>query len=82
MGEIDAGQTKEQDVPLTSIAFTNFFRCLLFDHFFFTNADVTIKDETSNFKLTSQYTQKYQYIKKNKNTLGKFGIRKIGCSMS
>ena len=38
--ETDAGQIKEQDVPLTSIAFTNFFRCLIFDLFFFTNADV------------------------------------------
>ena len=33
---------------LTSIGFTNFFRCLIFDLFFFTNADfVTIKDEAS-----------------------------------
>ena len=33
---------------LTSIGFTNFFRCLILDLFFFTNADVvTIKDETS-----------------------------------
>ena len=33
---------------LTSIGFTNFFRCLIFDLSFFTNADVvTIKDETS-----------------------------------
>ena len=32
---------------LTSIGFTNFFRCLIFDLSFFTNADfVTIKDET------------------------------------
>ena len=42
--ETDAGQIKEQDVPLTSIGFMNFFRCLIFDLFFFTNADVaTIK---------------------------------------
>ena len=46
--ETDAGEIKEQDVPLTFIGFTNFFRCLIFDLFFFTNADVvTIKDETS-----------------------------------
>ena len=46
--ETDAGKIKKQDVPLTSISFTNFFRCLIFDLFFFTNADVvTIKDETS-----------------------------------
>ena len=33
-----------------SIGFTNFFRCLIFDLFFFTNADVvTIKDETSKY---------------------------------
>ena len=33
---------------LTSISFTNFFRCNIFEFFFFTNADVvTIKDETS-----------------------------------
>ena len=33
---------------LTSIGFTNLFRCLIFDFSFFTNADVvTIKDETS-----------------------------------
>ena len=33
---------------LTSIGFTKFFRCLIFELFFFTNADVvTIKDETS-----------------------------------
>ena len=33
---------------LTSIGFTIFFRCLIFDLSFFTNADVvTIKDETS-----------------------------------
>jgi len=32
----------------TSIGFTIFFRCLIFEFFFFTNADiVTIKDETS-----------------------------------
>ena len=32
----------------TSIGFTNFFRCLIFDLSFFTNADVvTVKDETS-----------------------------------
>jgi hypothetical protein len=44
--ETDAGQIKEQDVPLTYIGFTNF--CIIFDLFFFTNADVvTIKDETS-----------------------------------
>ena len=31
----------------TSIGFTNFLRCLIFELFFFTNADVvTIKDET------------------------------------
>ena len=36
----------------TSIAFTNSFRCLIFDLFFFTNADVvTIKDETSTKNL-------------------------------
>ena len=46
--ETNRGQIKEQDVPLTSIAFTNSFRCLIFDLFFFTNADfVTIKDEAS-----------------------------------
>ena len=46
--ETDAGQFKKQDVPLTSIDFTNFLRCLIFGLFFFTNADVvTIKDETS-----------------------------------
>ena len=33
---------------LTSIGFTIFFRCFIFEFFFFTNADVvTIKDETS-----------------------------------
>ena len=37
---------------LTSIGFTNFFRCLIFDLSFFTNADVvTIKDETSKENL-------------------------------
>ena len=50
--ETDAGQIKEQGVPLTSIGFTNFFRCLIFDLIFFTNADVvTIKDETSKENL-------------------------------
>ena len=45
--ETNGGQIKEQDVPLTSIAFTNFFRCLIFNLSFFTNGDVvTIKDET------------------------------------
>ena len=35
-------------VLLTSIGFSNFFRCLIFEFFLFTNADiVTIKDETS-----------------------------------
>ena len=35
-------------VLLTSIGSTNLFRCLIFEFFFFTNADVvTIKDETS-----------------------------------
>jgi hypothetical protein len=44
----DAGQIKEQDVPLTSIGFTSFFRCLIFDISFFTKADVvTNKDEKS-----------------------------------
>jgi hypothetical protein len=47
--ETDAGPIKEQ---LTPIAFTNFFRCLIFDLFFFTNADVvTMKDETSKENL-------------------------------
>ena len=33
---------------LTYIGFTNFFRCLMFDLFLFTNADVvTIKNQTS-----------------------------------
>ena len=33
---------------LTSVGFTNFFRCFIFDLSFFTNADVVIiKDETS-----------------------------------
>ena len=37
---------------LTSTDFTNFFRCLIFDLSFFTNADVvTIKDETSKENL-------------------------------
>ena len=37
---------------LTSIVFTHFFRCLIFDLSFFTNADVvTIKDETSKENL-------------------------------
>ena len=37
---------------LTSIGFTNFFRCQIFDLSFFTNADVaTIKDETSKDNL-------------------------------
>ena len=36
---------------LTSITFTNFFRCLIFVLYFFTNADVlTIKDESSKEK--------------------------------
>ena len=44
----NAGQIREQDIPLPSIAFTNLFRCLKFDLFFFTNVDVvTIIDETS-----------------------------------
>ena len=46
--ETNGGQIKEKDVPLTSIALINFYRCFIFDLFFFTNADVvTIKDETS-----------------------------------
>ena len=45
--ETDVGQMKEQEVPLTSIGFTNFLGYLIFDLFFFTNTDVvTIKDET------------------------------------
>ena len=37
---------------LTSIGFTIFFRCLIFDLSFFTNADVvTIKNETSEKNL-------------------------------
>jgi hypothetical protein len=33
---------------LTSIGFMNFFRCFIFEFFFFTNSDVvTIKDKTS-----------------------------------
>ena len=39
--ETDAG-------PIDFLWFHNFFRCLIFEFFFFTNADVvTIKDETS-----------------------------------
>ena len=46
--ETDTGRIMEQDVPLTSIGFTNFFRCLIFEFFIFTNTDVLkIKDETS-----------------------------------
>ena len=37
--ETDAGQIKEQDVPLTSIGFTNVFRSLILDLFFYINAD-------------------------------------------
>ena len=41
---------------LTSIGFTNFFRCLIYDLFFFTNADVvTIKNETSKENSWNQW---------------------------
>ena len=41
-------------VLLTSIGFTNFFRCLIFEFFFFTNADVvTIKDYLNKIRETS-----------------------------
>jgi hypothetical protein len=50
--ESNAGQMKEQEVPLTSIGFMNFFGCLIFELFFFTNAEVvTNKDETSKENL-------------------------------
>jgi hypothetical protein len=46
--ETNAGQIKEQDVPLISICFMIVFRSLIFELFFFRNADVlTIKDEAS-----------------------------------
>ena len=45
-------------VLLTFIGFTNFFRCLIFELFFFTNADVvTIHKirETNGGKIKDQY---------------------------
>ena len=44
---------------MTFIGFANFFRCLIFQFFFFTNADVTIKDlnkmrETNGGKIKEQ----------------------------
>ena len=47
-----SGQLDILLLNLTSIGFTNFYRCLIFDLSFFTNADVvTIKDETSRENL-------------------------------
>ena len=41
-------------VLLTSIGFTKFFRCLIFEFFFFTNADVvTIKDYLNKIRETN-----------------------------
>ena len=45
--ETDAGQIMEQGVPLTSIGFTKFPRCFIFDLSFFTNADVPKSKENS-----------------------------------
>ena len=52
---------------LTSIGFTNFFRCLIFDLSFFRNADVvTIKDEVSKENswniCRSYYFHLFHYI--------------------
>ena len=44
--EINGGQIKEQDVPLTFIDFTNFFRCLVFP-FSYAPAALGFEDETS-----------------------------------
>ena len=49
------GQWDILPLSLTSIGFTNCFRCLIFDPSFFTNADVvTIKDETRKFVKPKQ----------------------------
>ena len=55
---------------LTSIGFTNFLRCLIFEFLFFTNADVvTIKDETSKENLWNQWK-----VKKDLHRFQKFSL--------
>ena len=49
--ETNRGQIKEQDVPLTSIGFTNFFLGVSSLIFYKKAEFVTIKDETSKENL-------------------------------